>query len=82
MSSFRGKRQLVHPDYELLPTETTATGQAAEYAAEFAAELIPVYPASAKISSWQIAKAVRTVPRHPGPRRGPAARASCANSTS
>jgi ATP-dependent DNA helicase RecG len=61
VSSFRGKRQLVHPDCEMLPTETTATGQAAEYAAGFAAELIPVYPASAKISSWQIAKAVRTV---------------------
>ncbi len=61
VSSFRGKRQLVHPDCEMLPTESTATGQAAEYAAGFAAELIPVYPASAKISSWQIAKAVRTV---------------------
>jgi ATP-dependent DNA helicase RecG len=61
VSSYRGKRQLVHPDCEMLPTETTATGQAAEYAAGFAAELIPVYPASAKISSWQIAKAVRTV---------------------
>jgi len=61
VSSFRGKRQLIHPDCEMLPTETTATGQAAEYAAGFAAELIPVYPASAKISSWQIAKAVRTV---------------------
>ncbi|HEY2277950.1 MAG TPA: ATP-dependent DNA helicase RecG [Streptosporangiaceae bacterium] len=61
VSSFRGKRQLVHPDCEMLPTQTTATGQAAEYAAGFAAELIPVYPASAKISSWQIAKAVRTV---------------------
>ena len=61
VSSFRGQRQLVHPDCEMLPTESTATGQAAEYAAGFAAELIPVYPASAKISSWQIAKAVRTV---------------------
>jgi ATP-dependent DNA helicase RecG len=61
VSSFRGKRQLVHPDCEMLPTQTSATGQAAEYAAGFAAELIPVYPASAKISSWQIAKAVRTV---------------------
>ncbi|HWG16150.1 MAG TPA: ATP-dependent DNA helicase RecG [Streptosporangiaceae bacterium] len=61
VSSFRGKRQLVHPDCEMLPTETAATGQAAEIAAGYAAELIPVYPASAKISSWQIAKAVRTV---------------------
>jgi ATP-dependent DNA helicase RecG len=61
VSSFRGKRQLVHPDCEMLPTEAAVSGQTAEYAAEYAAELIPVYPASAKISSWQIAKAVRTV---------------------
>ncbi len=61
VSSFRGKRQLVHPDCEMLPTETTASGQATEYAAGYAAELIPVYPASAKISSWQIARSVRTV---------------------
>jgi ATP-dependent DNA helicase RecG len=61
VSSFRGKRQLVHPDCEMLPVDTAASGQAAEYAAGYAAELIPVYPASAKISSWQIARSVRTV---------------------
>jgi ATP-dependent DNA helicase RecG len=61
VSSFRGKRQLVHPDCEMLPAAATAAGATAELAAEYAAELIPVYPASAKISSWQIAKAVRTV---------------------
>jgi len=61
VSSYRGKRQLVHPDCEMLPTEAAATGQAAEYAAGYAKELIPVYPASARISSWQIAKCVSTV---------------------
>jgi ATP-dependent DNA helicase RecG len=61
VSSFRGKRQLVHPDCEMLPTAAAASGQTAEYAAGYAAELIPVYPASAKISSWQIARSVRTV---------------------
>jgi len=61
VSSFRGKRQLVHPDCEMLPAAVTASGATAELAAEYAAELIPVYPASAKISSWQIAKAMRTV---------------------
>src|ERR1700761_784641 len=60
VSSFRGKRQLVHPDCEMLPT-AAAGAQTAEYAAGYAAELIPVYPASAKISSWQIARSVRTV---------------------
>src|SRR6201996_1821979 len=61
VSSFRGKRQLVHSDCEMLPTAATTSGQATEYAAGYAAELIPVYPASAKISSWQIARSVRTV---------------------
>ena len=61
VSAFRGRRQLVHPDCEMLPSSADADGQTAGYAAEYAAELIPVYPASAKISSWQIAKAVRTV---------------------
>ena len=32
-----------------------------ELAAEFAAEMIPVYPASAKFSSWAISRSVKTV---------------------
>lgn len=60
VSTYRGRRQLVHPDCELLP-EAPADQVAAELAAEYAAELIPVYPASARISSWQIARAVRVV---------------------
>ena len=60
VSSFRGRRQLVHPDCEMLP-ETSGLGVAAEIAADYATELIPVYPASAKIASWQIARAVRTL---------------------
>ena len=61
VSTFRGRRQLVHPDFEILPDETVESGLSAEFAAEYATELIPVYPASAKISSWQIARAVRMV---------------------
>jgi ATP-dependent DNA helicase RecG len=61
VSTFRGRRQLIHPDFEMLPDEATESGAAAELAAEYATELIPVYPASAKISSWQIAKAVGMV---------------------
>ena len=60
VSSFRGRRQLVHPECEMLP-ETGGLGLAVEIAADYATELIPVYPASAKIASWQIARAVRTV---------------------
>ena len=61
VSTFRGRRQLIHPDFEMLPDEATESRAAAELAAEYATELIPVYPASAKISSWQIARAVRLV---------------------
>jgi ATP-dependent DNA helicase RecG len=61
VSTFRGRRQLIHPDFEMLPGEATESRAAAELAAEYATELIPVYPASAKISSWKIARAVRLV---------------------
>jgi ATP-dependent DNA helicase RecG len=54
VSSFRGKRQLTHPDYELL-----GTGSAGIRAAEFAAELIPVYRATSQMPSWKIADSVR-----------------------
>jgi ATP-dependent DNA helicase RecG len=61
VSSFRGRLQLVHPEYELLPGAPPNADLTPELAAEFAAELIPVYPASAKASSWLIARSVKTV---------------------
>jgi ATP-dependent DNA helicase RecG len=54
VSTFRGKRQLAHPDYELL-----GAGAAGARAAEYAAELIPIYPATAQVASWRIADSVR-----------------------
>jgi ATP-dependent DNA helicase RecG len=54
ISSFQGKRQLTHPEYELL-----GAGAAGARAAEFAAELIPVYRASAQVPSWKIADSIR-----------------------
>jgi ATP-dependent DNA helicase RecG len=57
VSTFRGKRQLAHPDYELLDEGDDAAHAAAEYAAE----MIPVYPAAKEITSWQIARSVRVV---------------------
>ncbi len=56
VSTFRGKRQLSHPEYELL-----GMGDGTVRAAEYAAELIPVYPAGSQITSWQIADSVRIV---------------------
>ena len=60
VSTFRNRRQLVHPECEMLP-DTDPAGVTAELAAEYATKLIPVYPASAKIASWQISRAVRTI---------------------
>ena len=61
VSSFRGRRQLVHPECEMLPGAPPNADLTPELAAEFATEMIPVYPASAKIPSWRIAKSVKTV---------------------
>ncbi|HEX9066360.1 MAG TPA: ATP-dependent DNA helicase RecG, partial [Streptosporangiaceae bacterium] len=55
VSSFRGKRQLSHPEYELIGSDPDGSARAVE----FATELIPIYPASKDISSWQIADSVR-----------------------
>ncbi|MFZ0083058.1 MAG: ATP-dependent DNA helicase RecG, partial [Trebonia sp.] len=61
VSTFRGRRQLVHPEYELLPVDAVDAETTAEAAAEYATELIPVYPASARLSSWRISQAVQVV---------------------
>ena len=61
VSSFRARLQLVHPEYEMLPGAPPNADLTPELAAEFATEMIPVYPASAKASSWTIARSVKTV---------------------
>jgi ATP-dependent DNA helicase RecG len=61
VSRFRTRLQLVHPEYEMLPGAPPNADLTPELAAEFAAEMIPVYPASARASSWMIARSVRTV---------------------
>ncbi|HSZ42483.1 MAG TPA: ATP-dependent DNA helicase RecG [Trebonia sp.] len=61
VSTFRGQRQLVHPEYDLVPQAATTERAAADLAAEYATEMIPIYPASAKVSSWTISKAVGVV---------------------
>lgn len=57
VSVFRSKRQLAHPDYQLLDESADAGGEAAA----FAGALIPVYPATASLPSWKIARCVRLV---------------------
>ncbi|HKE50543.1 MAG TPA: ATP-dependent DNA helicase RecG [Actinomycetes bacterium] len=58
---YRGRRQLTHPDYQLFPdTDETPDVSAALDATEaFVNAIIPVYPATAALTSWNIAKCVR-----------------------
>ena len=57
---FQQKLQLNQPDYVLLDASED-DGEGAEAIEEFAGALIPIYPAAAKIPTWRIASAVRTV---------------------
>ena len=51
---FNNKKQLAHPDYELIPD-----GSDVDSAVEgFAGKYLPVYPASAKLPSWKISQCV------------------------
>jgi len=61
VSTFRGRRQLVHPECEMLPDEAEDTRVVAELAAEYSTAMIPVYPASAKLSSWRIARVIEGI---------------------
>ena len=54
-------RAAAHPSRLRDAAGDERAGVAAEIAADYATELIPVYPASAKIASWQISGAVQTV---------------------
>jgi ATP-dependent DNA helicase RecG len=54
VTDFRGTRQLNSPDYQLLGD----TGDV-DALADFVGALIPVYPASAGLPSWTIARCVR-----------------------
>ncbi|MBT2423076.1 ATP-dependent DNA helicase RecG [Streptomyces sp. ISL-22] len=55
VSVFNRRLQLAHPAYELL------RGDAEETVETWAGALIPIYPATAKLESWKIGKAVQTV---------------------
>ncbi len=58
VSVFNRRLQLAHPAYELL---RGADDEAAETVDTWAGALIPIYPATAKLESWKIGKAIQTV---------------------
>ncbi|MFJ9716221.1 ATP-dependent DNA helicase RecG [Streptomyces sp. NPDC101213] len=55
VSLFNRRLQLAHPAYELLRGDTGETVET------WAGALIPIYPATAKLESWKIGKAIQTV---------------------
>lgn len=58
VSTYRGRRQLAHPQFQLFPDGVDDDASVIE---DFAGALIPVYPATAQVTSWDIARAVRVV---------------------
>ncbi|MET9120239.1 ATP-dependent DNA helicase RecG [Streptomyces sp. NPDC004528] len=61
VSVFNHRLQLAHPAYEPLRGDGADDPAAAESVDSWAGALIPIYPATAKLESWKIAKAVQTV---------------------
>ena len=54
---FKGKRQLSHPDYQLVPDGEDVDAVVAEFAGKF----LPVYPATAKLPSWKVMQCIKLV---------------------
>lgn len=52
---FNGKRQLSHPDYELIPDGSDVDSAIDEFAGKY----LPVYPATAKMPSWKLAQCIK-----------------------
>ena len=54
VGEFKGKRQLAHPDFIIIPEGDDEKAAASEFAGKY----IPVYPATSKLPSWKIAQCV------------------------
>ena len=52
---FNGKRQLSHPDYQLIPDGDDVDAAVADFAGKF----LPVYPATSKLPSWKVMQCVK-----------------------
>ncbi len=57
VGDYRGRRQLVHPDYLIIGVDAAD----AEEATIEASRPIPLYPAVASVPTWRIGRSVRTV---------------------
>lgn len=65
LGSFKGKRQLTHPDYVIIPDGSDVDSAIGEFAGKY----LPIYPATGKLPSWKISQCMRlaleTLPHEP-----------------
>jgi ATP-dependent DNA helicase RecG len=54
VGSFNGKRQLSHPDYEMIADGKDVDGAVEEFAGKY----LPLYPSSSKLPSWKVAQSI------------------------
>jgi ATP-dependent DNA helicase RecG len=57
ISVFNNKRQLTHPDYELLD-ENSALNNSPIKTEDYVEVLLPIYPATSKVQTWTIERAI------------------------
>jgi len=57
ISVFNNKRQLTHPDYELLD-ENSALNNSPIKTEDYVEALLPIYPATSKVQTWTIERAI------------------------
>ena len=57
VGSFKGVRQLSHPDYQLIPDGNNVDSAVDDFAGKY----LPVYPAGGKLPSWKIEQSVGIV---------------------
>lgn len=67
VGSYRGRRQLAHPEYQLFGGADVDP----ERAREWAEQIIPIYPATSNLESWKLERAIGvlldTLPELPDP---------------
>ena len=55
LGTYKGKRQLTHPDYVMIPDG----GDVDNAIGDFAGKFLPIYPATSKLPSWKISQCIR-----------------------
>ena len=55
LGAYKGKRQLTHPDYVMIPDG----GDVDSAIGDFAGKYLPIYPATSKLPSWKISQCIR-----------------------